>query len=131
MSTLDELIRRPEWMADANCRGLDPEMFFPGRGATIDNLREICRRCDVQAECLTYAINNGEKNGFWGGKSERQRRVIRRKAFGRDTPPLHQSNTAPPAAITNTAVAAPHRATNAATHMPPTSTNNDNVELSA
>lgn len=29
-----------------------------------------------------YAINNNEKTGVWGGRSERARRAIRRRAFG-------------------------------------------------
>lgn len=74
------LIQRPEWMADAECHGMDPELFFPAGGETTDNVKAICRRCDVQAECLAYAINLGEKHGIWGGVSERGRRRLRRAA---------------------------------------------------
>jgi WhiB family transcriptional regulator, redox-sensing transcriptional regulator len=70
---------RPDWHADANCRGLDPEVFFPGQGQDTQEQKKICRACDVQVECLTFALNNGEKHGIWGGKSERERRAIRRK----------------------------------------------------
>lgn len=42
----------------------------------------LLHRCEVQAECLAYAINNNEKTGVWGGRSERARRAIRRRAFG-------------------------------------------------
>lgn len=77
MSTFEEMLRRPDWFADANCRGLDPELFFPGRGQDVKQAKEVCRRCDVQVECLTYALNNGEKFGVFGGKSEKERRQIR------------------------------------------------------
>lgn len=75
------LIERPEWMADANCRGTNVTVFFPGENTPVTAAREMCRRCDVQAECLAYAINNNERHGVWGGRSERQRRTLRRGAI--------------------------------------------------
>lgn len=80
--TLDQLINRPAWVELAECRGMDVSLFFPERGGRIDAARDTCRRCEVQAECLAYAINNNEKTGVWGGRSERARRTIRRRAFG-------------------------------------------------
>ncbi len=81
---LAELIQRPTWMADANCKGADPDLFFPGRGDPAPHAKEVCRACDVQAECLTYAINNGERSGIWGGTDGMERRAIRRRfGFGR------------------------------------------------
>jgi WhiB family transcriptional regulator, redox-sensing transcriptional regulator len=68
---------RPDWHADANCRGLDPELFFPERGEISSAAKDVCHRCDVQVECLTFALNSGEHFGIWGGMSERQRRRIR------------------------------------------------------
>ena len=32
--------------------------------------KAVCRACDVQAECLAYAVNNGETKGTWGETSE-------------------------------------------------------------
>jgi WhiB family redox-sensing transcriptional regulator len=34
--------------------------------------------CPVRADCLDYALRNGEYNGVWGGESERSRRRMRR-----------------------------------------------------
>lgn len=79
MSGLRALMQQPEWMADANCVGIDAELFFPQRGESTKQAKEVCRGCDVQAECLAYALNNGEKYGIWGGLSERERRRIRRQ----------------------------------------------------
>lgn len=70
---------RPDWHADANCRGMDPELFFPARGESTKPIKAICRRCDVQVECTAYALNNGEHHGIWGGLSEKDRRRIRSK----------------------------------------------------
>ncbi|MDE0118231.1 MAG: WhiB family transcriptional regulator [bacterium] len=66
------------WQALANCLGVDPDLFFPERGASTREAKEVCRACVVRDECLEYAIVNGEKFGIWGGMSERERRRVRR-----------------------------------------------------
>jgi WhiB family redox-sensing transcriptional regulator len=66
------------WQARANCMGVDPDLFFPERGASTREAKEVCRGCVVREDCLEYAIANGEKFGIWGGLSERERRKIRR-----------------------------------------------------
>jgi WhiB family redox-sensing transcriptional regulator len=66
------------WQARANCMGVDPELFFPERGSSTREAKEVCRGCVVREECLDYAIANGEKFGIWGGMSERERRRVRR-----------------------------------------------------
>lgn len=79
MTDYRSLIVRPEWMDDAACRGLDTEVFFPEQDEATRDVKAICRTCDVQAECLAYALNIGERFGIWGGKSEKERRVLRRR----------------------------------------------------
>jgi WhiB family redox-sensing transcriptional regulator len=73
--------QRPDWFAFANCRGVDPELFFSGRGdnRTMMAAKAVCRECCVAAECLDYALTHGEHWGVWGGLSERERRRIRRR----------------------------------------------------
>jgi WhiB family redox-sensing transcriptional regulator len=66
------------WQEYANCLGVDPDLFFPERGASTKEAKEVCRGCVVRDECLEYALSNGEKFGIWGGMSERERRRIRR-----------------------------------------------------
>ena len=66
------------WQDNANCLGVDPDLFFPERGASTREAKEVCRACIVRLECLEYALGNGEKFGIWGGMSERERRRIRR-----------------------------------------------------
>jgi WhiB family redox-sensing transcriptional regulator len=58
--------------------GVDPELFFPERGSSTREAKEVCRGCVVRTECLEFAIANGEKFGIWGGMSERERRRVRR-----------------------------------------------------
>ena len=67
------------WQRKANCMGVDPDLFFPERGASTREAKEVCRGCVVREDCLEYALANGEKFGIWGGMSERERRRIRRR----------------------------------------------------
>src|SRR5215470_5616440 len=62
------------WQDYANCLGVDPDLFFPERGASTREAKEVCRGCIVRTLCLEYALVNGEKFGIWGGMSERERR---------------------------------------------------------
>jgi WhiB family transcriptional regulator, redox-sensing transcriptional regulator len=67
------------WQDHANCLGVDPDLFFPERGASTREAKEVCRGCVVREDCLEFALGNGEKFGIWGGLSERERRRIRRQ----------------------------------------------------
>ena len=64
------------WSEKALCATIDPSSFFPEMGGTLSEAKKVCRRCVVQAECLTYAIEHGERFGVWGGLSERERARI-------------------------------------------------------
>ncbi|MDH5293119.1 MAG: WhiB family transcriptional regulator [Acidimicrobiia bacterium] len=72
---IDEL----SWQDYANCRGADADLFFPERGASTRKAKAICAACEVQSECLDFALRVGEKFGIWGGMSERERRRVRRE----------------------------------------------------
>ena len=67
------------WQDEANCLGVDPDLFFPERGASTREAKEVCRGCVVRLDCLEFALVNGEKFGIWGGLSERERRRLRRQ----------------------------------------------------
>ena len=54
------------WQTKANCMGVDPDLFFPERGASTREAKEVCRGCVVREDCLEYALANGEKFGIWG-----------------------------------------------------------------
>jgi WhiB family redox-sensing transcriptional regulator len=67
------------WMKDRNCDGVNPNIFFPSRGDSIDPAVRICSNCPVAGPCLNYALANNLP-GVWGGTSERERRRIKRRA---------------------------------------------------
>jgi WhiB family redox-sensing transcriptional regulator len=66
------------WRQLANCRGVDPELFFPERGEPAADAKAVCLGCVVRTECLEHALAH-ERFGIWGGTSERERRDIRRQ----------------------------------------------------
>ena len=47
------------WQARSNCMGVDPDLFFPERGASTREAKEVCRGCVVRNDCLEYALDNG------------------------------------------------------------------------
>lgn len=68
-----------EWKKDAACKGMDIAIFFPKRGEPNSQAIKVCNSCSVTEQCLAYAMDNFEKYGVWGGRSERQRRGYRRE----------------------------------------------------
>lgn len=73
-----EVVTEPTgWWASANCRGLDPALFFPERGESTEPAKAVCTGCVVRDPCLAYALDNREQFGIWGGTAERERKRIR------------------------------------------------------
>lgn len=61
------------WQADALCAQVDPELFFPEKGGSGTPAKNICRSCDVAAECLEYSLLINAEFGVWGGLSAKAR----------------------------------------------------------
>lgn len=72
-----ELLAPPAWHADAACRGVDPDIFYPTRGEDTNHARRYCDTCPVRADCA--AAGRHEQFGIWGGESTKQRKARRRK----------------------------------------------------
>jgi WhiB family redox-sensing transcriptional regulator len=85
----------PNWMTFALCQEVDPEKWFPERGASVRDAKRICRDCPVRAQCLRYALDHDERFGVWGGLSERERRRLKRaqqQPEGQDTAALRRAS---------------------------------------
>lgn len=67
------------WQDKALCAETDPEAFFPEKGTSSRGAKSICAACPVRHECLEYALANDERFGIWGGLSESERRIVRRR----------------------------------------------------
>lgn len=79
-----------DWRDRAACRGEDPELFFPvgTSGPALEQIeaaKAVCHRCPVAAECLSWALKNGEAAGIWGGKTTEERRILSRHRASRVT----------------------------------------------
>ncbi len=68
----------PDWQELALCPQTDQEAFFPEKGGSTREAKQVCSRCEVRAECLEFALGNNERFGIWGGLSERERRKLKR-----------------------------------------------------
>src|SRR5579875_3763163 len=76
---------RASWWALAACQSADPELFFPvsehGRGAEqARRAKLVCAACPVRRPCLDYALGAAGLHGVWGGTTETERQVIRRRS---------------------------------------------------
>jgi WhiB family redox-sensing transcriptional regulator len=67
------------WRDRGACRGLDPEVFYPASDEEAEEAKIVCAECSVQASCLEHALTYREKEGVWGGATERERRRIIRQ----------------------------------------------------
>jgi len=67
------------WRNRAACKGIDPEIFFPVSEEDAEPAKEICAVCPVRESCLEHALANREREGIWGGFTERERRRIVRQ----------------------------------------------------
>jgi len=75
---------RMDWRHEAACRDEDPELFFPigNTGPAliqIEEAKRVCRSCNVMDSCLQWAMDTSQEAGVWGGMSEDDRRLARRR----------------------------------------------------
>jgi WhiB family redox-sensing transcriptional regulator len=71
--SIESLLTRPAWMADAACSEMPLGLFFPSLGRTAAAARAVCSTCSVQPECLNYARGDSDTGGVWGGTTELER----------------------------------------------------------
>lgn len=69
------------WREHALCSGDSSYarlLFAPNEDDQQRN-KEFCFACPVQEDCLEYAVINKERDGIWGGASEKDRSKLIRK----------------------------------------------------
>ena len=78
------------WKDDAFCKGVGPTAFYShnegdlghniaeSRLAVMSTKDRFCSKCQVSIECLEYALKRNERDGIWGGMTERERQSLRR-----------------------------------------------------
>lgn len=88
------------WVSGALCSETNPDAFHPDQGESNTTAKRVCDKCDVQVQCLEWALRTNQQNGVWGGLNERERRRLLKRnggdvdrimtAAGR--PPTHTPN---------------------------------------
>jgi len=53
-----------EWHSMANCLGVDPDLFFPERGASTREAKEVCRACVVREDVWSMQSSTERSLGF-------------------------------------------------------------------
>lgn len=75
----------PPFKGDEPCTQVNPDIFYEEFYdlGVLRLLRSLCAGCDVQVECLQYAMK--EDFGFWGGytANERAKMIRRQRRFAR------------------------------------------------
>lgn len=67
------------WRQRGACTGLDPTIFFPDSEEAAEEAKSICEECSVRLHCLEHALARRERDGIWGGATEKERRRIIRQ----------------------------------------------------
>ena len=74
-----------DWRNSANCKTVDPELFFPTGEKSgfdldqIDKAKAVCMGCAVLSQCLEYALETNQEFGIWGGMSATERKNFKRR----------------------------------------------------
>jgi hypothetical protein len=63
--TLEELLARAPWMADAACAEHPELRFVSGHREPTEPVKAVCRRCLVLDECLAFALEDETLVGIW------------------------------------------------------------------
>mgnify|MGYP006275824661 CR=1 FL=1 len=80
-----ERIGAPMPPTGGSCATCDTGWWFPRPAQTREDMQntkaatEICRKCPIRKDCLSYAIE-WEAFGIWGGFTEKQRDSIRKSS---------------------------------------------------
>lgn len=67
------------WRQHSACKGVDPDIFYPASDEEAEVAKAVCGQCPVRQPCLEYALGTRERDGVWGGATEKERRRILRQ----------------------------------------------------
>jgi WhiB family redox-sensing transcriptional regulator len=75
------MTRTSDWRAEAACRTVDPEIFFPvGSARDVERhyraARAVCADCPVARQCLEAAVALDGVDGVWAGTTPMERDVL-------------------------------------------------------
>ena len=70
-------LARPRRPANAACRDMGPELFFPANSAAFARAERFCATCPGAPECLSTALEDQSLHGIWAGTSAKERQYLR------------------------------------------------------
>lgn len=70
-------LRGQDWRDRAICAQTDPELWFPDKGGSPRQAKQVCADCPVRWECLAHALSHNERWGVWGGFTVEERERMR------------------------------------------------------
>jgi WhiB family redox-sensing transcriptional regulator len=69
--------------APCQSAGVDPELFFPDptEYEKIQRAKAVCDQCPeiTKNKCLSFALDNGVQYGIFGGLTDHERALLRRR----------------------------------------------------
>lgn len=88
------MIPNLDWLDHAACASVDSRAFFASGCHSREQVhaaKRVCAMCPVQDACRDYAITTGERNGVWGGMSQKELRQKRRRFTDRTKTDLRET----------------------------------------
>lgn len=70
---------RNEWVQDALCAQVDPDLFTLDQGGSTAAAKRICQACEVRQICLQEDLDNHEEFSVWGGLAPMERAALLRR----------------------------------------------------
>jgi hypothetical protein len=66
------------WAEQGACKGQPIAVFFPlpGKRNSSDIPKALCATCEVQVDCLAYALRTDQPDGIWGGMTADERQAL-------------------------------------------------------
>jgi len=64
----------------ALCAQVDPELFFPEKGASPAAAKRVCRTCPIQPACLAAVLERFEPYGIWAGTTPKERIELKKRS---------------------------------------------------
>jgi WhiB family redox-sensing transcriptional regulator len=76
------IVERPEWFAQAACKG-QTAVMFSFDAVDQAQAKAICVGCPVIEACLAFALRYREPSGVWGGHTAEERSELRQTIIAR------------------------------------------------
>lgn len=82
---------RYDWMEDARCAQVDPDLWHVDLGNSYTDAQRICSRCPVQRQCADYSArvegdaSKRDRHGLWAGQAPQHRAARRKRQSRKET----------------------------------------------